>query len=1613
MGTAAPEAALAPQGGLSKAQIEDLRAIGYSNDHIKGMNPAVAKKILDSDWAKGELKKIDTATPDEEAPKAAPKAAEPEPEIQGERDFAAEAPVPAEDEAAIPEHAKPTAFGPDSPDVAEHPEIPGLIIDRSKTVPEGAKVEGDKVLVDKSVPREVDVKSNTGKGTVKIDPAEALVMREAAKAQVESAVKKSGKDLTNEVRQYLQEKTIPETDRAFAQRRSIDPKSLTETLDGFAKPVAVTEPVTKPGLLEKAKEFMGNTSSKPVVRGLKGAIERVQKHPDLTPEAKAKIIDGLKTAPADIVKKVYDQLRNPENRAVTEAGVQAQTKGKAAAKDAVANALKKAYDAAAPKELNRMPTTRAEQQALLDRVRKAVDAAGDKIDNYGTRVKDAPYQWMQKARALLDGEITTAKIHRFAQDEMELRAGGAKDVQDTARINADIERNQRPSSEFAMELGHGSTDITGRPFDPNNQHGFEAAPAEEQQQPRSRLIKAEDLKKLKPDQTIDLTDIRKTDVGKAFMDDMEKLANNLAAEKDTITPRIEAGRRAEMERVAERNERLAEQTQGQLGNRAQEAADSQRDIPRTPNTPAVEPTSQRKTVKLKSGEKAQMEVAKAADKGRSIPVTDELKAKYGIRPDAEKLAAQREEELSTAERDMLDVLGKKAGKPPEEYVPPEEGEEDNSSFMPKISQLAEEFLNKTDGSLNIHRIDSAWKTKLMPRIKLFTDMIGHFQTEPEIKSAAVLRTGEANLTRRINVLAKEIDARWYRVLDGVTKENQIKYQMALEDSEAWDKTGKYDRQRFLDELTTSLDPKTQKLKWGLPKDQAEIMADEAPFHRVVMDGVWEAENRLGSKADYVQNYISHLFKNEEGAQDYILSKIDKEGEDWFTKSRSIDRIMDAVQNGKFELKYPNPIDVLGARVRASLKYQQLEHTMAALQKIGSTVPTKDAEGAQKLWKYQVLINGRQWRVNPNVEALVKNAVTSVGLRDRNNTVGSLYRAWMDVKNTFIPIKLGISAFHWVHVVLNVNLAANIAREITNASALTKEGTSLAKQLALKNMDAKAGSASLGQKVSYLGRSIPGALKLSMQDALYSLPIDRFGHLGKDVRTYFDTPDDKLNADGKFSNNLLAEGGGVPHRNEQDIIRDRHKFDELMKDNKYLQALPYGAQQGVKMGTAFMFEHQIPNLKAAAFMRDAQALFERRPDLIANKVQRQIALQGIMQSVDNRFGEMFYNGVFMNKILKDTAIGSTLSLGWNLGQLREFGGALSNAVTGKGRLNDVIKSLEAKNNLTASEEQTLAQARKGVGPSQQTLYEATNKGAYTAAYTATSMASAGLLTAALTGTVPNSWKDYFFPRVGGIDQEGQPRRLTTPFNTREPFMLQAHMQQEGPIGGIAAFLYNKMVLSPLVDAVKNRDYFGNELFDSNAPWYKKALQLVDSELGENLNPITMSSYQRGIEQGGSGVKSGALAFSGFGPAPAYVNRSPLQRRLTEMYNEHAKPESRPYQDRGPLHAAYNYVTGAEPSPQDKLRTARAAYNKAVNDGDSEGMHQAQVAMAKSGDMSKTTAKNQQPGDADRRMFARIPLQDQLALAKDMSPEEYDKLVQKNHLVHASNRLAIRRLRESNQ
>ncbi len=115
------------------------------------------------------------------------------------------------------------------------------------------------------------------------------------------------------------------------------------------------------------------------------------------------------------------------------------------------------------------------------------------------------------------------------------------------------------------------------------------------------------------------------------------------------------------------------------------------------------------------------------------------------------------------------------------------------------------------------------------------------------------------------------------------------------------------------------------------------------------------------------------------------------------------------------------------------------------------------------------------------------------------------------------------------------------------------------------------------------------------------------------------------------------------------------------------------------------------------------------------------------------------------------------------------------------------------------------------------------------------------------------------------------------------------EQGGTIlAGAREMLWTKLMFEPLKEAWENRNYFGYNIRDENAPWYKQIWQTIVHGFGDTT-PISMSSAQRALDTGGTCSKDVVLAVLGFGPAPAYAEKSAIQNRIAHLYNQHVARE----------------------------------------------------------------------------------------------------------------------------
>ena len=290
----------------------------------------------------------------------------------------------------------------------------------------------------------------------------------------------------------------------------------------------------------------------------------------------------------------------------------------------------------------------------------------------------------------------------------------------------------------------------------------------------------------------------------------------------------------------------------------------------------------------------------------------------------------------------------------------------------------------------------------------------------------------------------------------------------------------------------------------------------------------------------------------------------------------------------------------------------------------------------------------------------------------------------------------------------------------------------------------------------------------------------------------------------------------------------------------------------RMSTAWIMEHVVPLQKLGVFSDMAQDYLRRNPTATDDQLAK--FSQSMWDSVDNRLGEMVYDNLFWNRTAKDTAHLAVRAVGWNLGTIREIGGAPIDALA-------VIDKLAREGKITAD----------GLG----------HKIPYVLAMTMTTAMLGATINYLFTGEGPQELKDYFFPRTGGITARGTPQRLSLPSYVKD---IYEYSQRPG------ITIANKLnpIWSTAADIWRNEDFYGNPISEPEAGGWTQAGERAGFA-ARQATPFAIQGSRQiaGSEKPGfaGGVKR-VLPFVGVTPAPGYVT-SPDQIARRERYEAEDK------------------------------------------------------------------------------------------------------------------------------
>jgi hypothetical protein len=267
---------------------------------------------------------------------------------------------------------------------------------------------------------------------------------------------------------------------------------------------------------------------------------------------------------------------------------------------------------------------------------------------------------------------------------------------------------------------------------------------------------------------------------------------------------------------------------------------------------------------------------------------------------------------------------------------------------------------------------------------------------------------------------------------------------------------------------------------------------------------------------------------------------------------------------------------------------------------------------------------------------------------------------------------------------------------------------------------------------------------------------------------------------------------------------------------------------------------------------AQREIERLPPgASVNEVRS--AMGKAWNAVDDRFGQIVYDNLGWNRVMTDLLHASTRSVGWNFGSIRAgIGGALD------------WKAFATQ----------LAAGKRGV---------VTNRMEFTMGLPI----AVGLLGATYhllhTGEWPQTLQDYFYPKTGAKDKDGNDERIALPSYMKDVRSWSTH-----PLQTIA----NKA--NPLLDAgiamLSNKDYWGDEIRNPDDPAMTQLHQALSFGVSQ-WKPFSVTNTQEQLRRdaGKPSVteKVVDVVRNSFGlvPAPRAVVRSDAQNTLSEILGKH--------------------------------------------------------------------------------------------------------------------------------
>ncbi len=334
---------------------------------------------------------------------------------------------------------------------------------------------------------------------------------------------------------------------------------------------------------------------------------------------------------------------------------------------------------------------------------------------------------------------------------------------------------------------------------------------------------------------------------------------------------------------------------------------------------------------------------------------------------------------------------------------------------------------------------------------------------------------------------------------------------------------------------------------------------------------------------------------------------------------------------------------------------------------------------------------------------------------------------------------------------------------------------------------------------------------------------------------------------------LVEGGARLHQNSALQSKMLEGMTRAFRKGNYFEGIakiPGAALDAINVP---IMEKLVPMQKWGV-MGDLmhEELQRLGPDATADQIRA--SARKVVDATDNRMGQVVYDNLFLNRKAKDLLMASMRSVGWNMGTVKEVGGGIA-------------QMLSPRN---------AASVATGKGFSG-------HAAPYVMAMLTRTALAGALYMYFKTGQYPQTLQDFYQPKTGRKDEEGNDIRVQLPSYMRDVVAMGHGVDMKHPgklLGNLTDMATSKLAPLPaaLLELARNKDYFGTQIANPDESLAQKTLDR-GKFLAKQAMPFNVQSMQRQGENVPTDERVGAMV--GLTPTPKRFIETPAQETAGEI------------------------------------------------------------------------------------------------------------------------------------